>query len=85
MLFVTKGNTMTTQAYQISIVGVPSRSWKWGHRCEVRVHRIGVDPKGRGYHERCEAVYGDYDARYRGARSALGQKLAELRADWGIK
>ena len=63
-----------------TVVGIPQRGWRWGRRCEVRVHALGVEPRGRGYRDRCVEVHGDYDSRYRGPRSALGQLLARMRA-----
>ena len=64
-----------------TIVDVKSGSWKWGIRCEVRVHRADVDPKGRGYRDRCEAVYGDLNRRHTGPRSEFGQLLQRLREE----
>ncbi len=75
------GNTPNLVA---TIVGIPQRSWRWAKRCEVRVHRADVDPKGRGYRERCQDIYADYDARHRGPKSALGQLLQKL-SDAGVK
>jgi len=64
-----------------TIVGIKNGSWKWGQRCEVRVHAPDVDPKGHGYRDRCDEVHTDMDGRHRGPRSAMGQLLASLAAD----
>ena len=61
---------------RIQIVEVPRRSWRWGHRAELRVRRDD-DPrplKGRGCHEGLVACH-TVDARYSGPRSHLGQLL----------
>lgn len=61
-----------------TIVGVPQRSWRYGRRCEVRVHAPDVDPRGRGYRDRCEAVHENLDLRHTGPNSRLGMLLERL-------
>jgi len=72
------------QPIEITIVRIPQRSWRWAWRCEIRVHHADVDPYGRGYRDRCLAVYGDYDARHRGPRSRLGRAIADIKREYNI-
>lgn len=65
------------ESYKAMVVGIPRRSWKWGHRAELRIRLRDDDRpmKGRGYWDGlvlCEEV----DARYYGPRSRLGKLLA---------
>jgi hypothetical protein len=65
--------------FRAAIVGIPQRSWKWGHRAELRIRRSTDDRplKGRGYRQGllfCREV----DARYLGPRSKLGKLLQEF-------
>jgi hypothetical protein len=59
--------------WAVTTVGIPQRSWRWGRRCEIRIHRADVDPRGRGYMDRCHDVWGDYDSRHEGPRSEYGR------------
>ena len=64
-----------------TVVGVKSGSWKWGRRVEVRVHAPDVNPKGRGYLERCAEVHVDLNAASSGPRSRYGMLIRELEAE----
>ena len=71
-------DTLNLAGYIITLQRVPQRSWKWGVRGEIRVHRPGVDPCGRGYRDRCIEIYPEVDLRYQGPRSRTGRIIQTL-------
>lgn len=63
------------------LVTVTSALWKSGPFFEVRTYGEGVDPMGRGYRNRCLAVYNDHNEPVREAWGRLGRLILSLMAE----
>ena len=68
----------------ITVVSKPNGSWKYGRRCEIRVHDINVSATGMGYADRCTRIDGDYNRNSSGSRSGLGQAIAALAHEFSV-
>lgn len=67
------------EKFRAMVVGIPQRSWKWGHRAELRIRHIDDERplKGRGCYDGLLHCY-EVDARYYGPRSRLGYLLSSF-------
>lgn len=70
--------------YKIILVGTRRGSWNWGCRGEIRLYENGVEPKGRGYADRCIKIFGDYNIDSTGPRSDVRRKINQLKEIYNI-